>query len=112
MFERFRDARQTSLARRAAAGDRDAFQKLYRMLHPGVSGYVSRRVARPEDAEDVVSRVFHRFLDGVVKYDPAKGTPRMLAFSIARNAVVDHVRAQRPGVPIEAAMEIADENPS
>lgn len=112
MFERLRDARQVSLARRAGRGDREAFRHLYHALHPVVAGYVARRVPRHEDAEDVVARVFHRLLDAIASYDAAKGTPRMLAVSIARNAVVDKARARKPDAPVEAALAIADPAPS
>lgn len=112
MLERLRDARQVSWARRAAAGDRDAFRRLYRALHPFVSGYVARRTARREDAEDLTARVFHRLLDSISGYDAAKGTPRMLAATIARNALTDHARTTRAAAPIDVALRIPDAAPS
>ncbi|MEU7823398.1 sigma-70 family RNA polymerase sigma factor [Catellatospora sp. NPDC049133] len=48
----------TSLARAAAAGDREAFDRLYRLYRPGLLGFVSRQVGDRHTAEDVVQETF------------------------------------------------------
>lgn len=89
------------LCRRAAAGDARAFRALYRELHPVVFAYVARRVAIVADAEDLVARVFHRMLDHLHRYDPARASVRGWVITIARNLVVDHHRTARAHTPLE-----------
>ncbi|GIG00921.1 sigma-70 family RNA polymerase sigma factor [Catellatospora citrea] len=48
----------TSLARAAAAGDREAFDRLYRLYRPGLLGFVFRQVGDRHTAEDVVQETF------------------------------------------------------
>ncbi|WP_144118640.1 sigma-70 family RNA polymerase sigma factor [Catellatospora sichuanensis] len=48
----------TSLARAAAAGDREAFDRLYRLYRPGLIGFVFRQVGDRHTAEDVVQETF------------------------------------------------------
>ncbi|MDI1459722.1 sigma-70 family RNA polymerase sigma factor [Catellatospora sp. KI3] len=48
----------TSLARGAIAGDRDAFDRLYRQYRPGLLGFVVRQVGDVHLAEDVVQETF------------------------------------------------------
>ncbi|GHJ50058.1 hypothetical protein Cs7R123_74000 [Catellatospora sp. TT07R-123] len=48
----------TSLARGALAGDRDAFDRLYRQYRPGLLGFVIRQVGDVHTAEDVVQETF------------------------------------------------------
>jgi RNA polymerase sigma factor (sigma-70 family) len=48
----------TSLARAAAAGDREAFDRLYRMYRAGLLGFVYRQVGDHHLAEDVVQETF------------------------------------------------------
>lgn len=99
------DDRLDALARRARAGDREAFRRLYRALYPVVSGFVGRRVRNPEDAEDLVSRSFHRLLERIDRFDPRRGNVRMFVLGIARNAVIDQRRAARSHVPVEPLAE-------
>lgn len=85
------------LAARAAKGEERAFVALYRALYPTVARWAARRAGSRADAEDVVSRTFHRLLEVLPRFDPARGTVLALALSIARNALVDEARARRPG---------------
>ncbi|MBV1848892.1 sigma-70 family RNA polymerase sigma factor [Catellatospora tritici] len=48
----------TSLARGALAGDRDAFERLYRQYRPGLLAFVVRQVGDRHTAEDVVQETF------------------------------------------------------
>ncbi len=89
------------LARRAAAGDVAALAALYRALHPAVHAYVRRRVAAPADAEDLVARVFHRLLEHLSRFDPARAPVRGWVLTIARNLVIDHFRTRRDHAPFD-----------
>lgn len=102
-------ARLARLARRAAEGDAEAFARLYRVLHPVVWRYVGRRVAGRADVEDLVSRTFTRMVEHVHRFDPARGNVRAWALGIARNAIIDHLRAQHGrGVEADAVERLAD----
>lgn len=102
-------ARLSRQARRAAEGDAEAFSRLYRALHPVVWRYVGRRVAGRADVEDLVSRTFTRMVEHVHRFDPARGNVRAWALGIARNAIIDHLRAQGGrGVEADAVERLAD----
>jgi RNA polymerase sigma-70 factor (ECF subfamily) len=92
------------LARRvrlAVAGDRRAFTRLYRELHPVVARYVARRVDSRADAEELVAEVFRRVVEHLGAFDPARGTVRAWVLRIARNAVIDHYRTRKSPVALE-----------
>jgi RNA polymerase sigma-70 factor (ECF subfamily) len=89
------DAALARATRRAAAGDPAAFASLYRALHPHVLGYFARRLDARADAEDLTATVFHRVLAVLDRYDPERASVRGWVLAIARNALVDHLRARR-----------------
>lgn len=103
------DARLSRQARKACRGDAEAFRGLYRVLHPLVWRYVSRRVGGRADVEDLVSRTFARMVEHLERFDPERGSVRAWSMGIARNAVFDHLRAQRGrGADAEAVERLAD----
>jgi RNA polymerase sigma-70 factor (ECF subfamily) len=89
---RIRDVRLAWLVSRSQRGDRDAFRRLYRLLHGPVSRYVGRRVRPPQDAEDVVAEVFTRLVESLDRIDARRTTVLAYALAAARNAVVDRAR--------------------
>lgn len=91
--------------RLAVAGDRRAFTRLYRELHPLVARYVARRVDSRADAEELVAEVFRRVVEHLDSFDPARGSVRAWVLRIARNAVIDHYRTRKTPVALE---QIAD----
>jgi len=105
-----RDARLASWMRQARAGDREAFRSLYRALYLPVSRFVSLRVSNRADAEDLVAQVFFRLLESLPGYAPERGAVLTWSLSIARNAVVDHLR-RRPSSLEERALAVADGRP-
>jgi RNA polymerase sigma-70 factor (ECF subfamily) len=98
--------RSNRLARLAAAGDRGAFAKLYRSLHPQIFGFVARRVLDPSDAEDLVAKVFHRVVEHLHRFDPARASVRGWVLGIARNAVIDHLRTRREHASFDDVAEL------
>lgn len=95
------DDRLLDLIERSKRGDRDAFRSLYLALYDPVARFVGRRIASQADAEDLVSRVFFKLLDRLGEFDARRGSARMFVLSIARNAVIDHLRTRRDAVPVE-----------
>ncbi len=98
-----------ALASRARAGDRDAFAALYRGLYPVVARYVARRVRVAADAEDLVSKTFERMVAKLQSFDPARGCIEAWVVRIARNAIIDAVRASRPELDIDQLAELPTE---
>jgi RNA polymerase sigma-70 factor, ECF subfamily len=88
------------LAMAATAGDAEAVGRLYDSLVTPIYRYVSLRVHRREDAEDLTQLVFERIVASLPRYR-ARGRPfEAWAFRIARNAVIDHVRKDRAHEPL------------
>ena len=97
-----------SLDRSAVEGDVAAVGRLYDELVGPVYRYVALRVYRREDAEDITQLVFERIVAGLPRYR-LNGRPfAAWAFRIARNAVIDHVRRERPTEPLGPAHDQAD----
>ena len=90
------------LARRAVSGDRRAFTRLYRDLHPLVARFVARRVDASADAEELVAEVFRRLVEHLGEFDHARGSVRAWVLRIARNAVIDHYRTRKSPIALEA----------
>ncbi len=91
------------LAARASAGDAEAFGALYDRYVEAVYRYVYYRVRNEAEAEDVTSDVFLKALRAIPRYEPRQPFLAWL-YRIARNAVIDRVRRQRPQVPFEDAL--------
>ena len=100
--ERDEDA---ALARRAGAGEAEAFGALYDRYVDQVYRYVYYRVRNEAEAEDVTSDVFMRALRAIPRYEPRQAFLAWL-YRIARNAVIDRSRRQqaRPQVSFEDAL--------
>jgi RNA polymerase sigma-70 factor (ECF subfamily) len=101
-----RDHRHARWLRRAREGDGVSFGKLYHDLYQPVRHYLNCRLESPEDAEDLTSQVFHRFLERLRDYEPARGSVASWVLAIARNALIDHYRASRETVPVEELAEV------
>lgn len=88
-LQRFRLARWV---RRAQGGDAKAFSALFAALHPVVYSHLAARVRVRADAEDLTADTLHRFVDRIAHYDASKGSVRGWVLTIARNALIDHLR--------------------
>jgi RNA polymerase sigma-70 factor (ECF subfamily) len=84
---------------RARDGDDDALRLLFLLYADNVFGYVLAIVHDEHDAEDITSEVFARLPRALTHYR-ASGTPFVAwLLRVARNAALDHLRAQR-SVPL------------
>lgn len=99
-------AAHVRLVRRTREGDRRALGTLYRELHPVVHAYVGRRIRERADAEDLVARVFHRMVEHLDRFDPARASVRGWVLGIARNAVIDHLRTRRDIVALDEGADV------
>src|SRR3954453_17863963 len=93
------DALGAAATERARDGDEDALRLLYRLYADNVFGYVLAIVHDEHDAEDITSEVFAR-LPRALSHYRVSGAPFVAwLLRVARNAALDHLRAQR-SVPL------------
>lgn len=89
----------------AAAGDQDAFTRLYNCHMPAVYRYLRARVASPEDAADLTQQVFLSAYRRLPEYRPGPSGFAAWLFRIARNAAIDASRRNRQAVSWDAVPE-------
>jgi RNA polymerase sigma-70 factor, ECF subfamily len=93
------DALVVAATEQARAGDDDALRLIYLLYADNVFGYVFAIVRDEHDAEDITSEVFARLPRALTHYK-ASATPfAAWLLRVARNAALDHLRAQR-SVPL------------
>lgn len=82
-------------------------EALWRAVSEPLRGFVGRRVATPEDAEDILQDVFVRVHAGI---DALRDEERLVSwvYRIARNAIIDHYRSapRRREVPAAVLPEL------
>jgi RNA polymerase sigma-70 factor (ECF subfamily) len=83
----------------AAQADPAAFGVLYRSYLPQLYRYVRSRLPTDEEAADLTQQVFLKAFEALPTYQ-RRGIPFVAwLFRIARNALIDAQRRQRPVVP-------------
>jgi len=95
---------------RLAQAEPERFGELYARYARPIHGFMLPRVDRNEAvAQDLTSQVFSRALVALPGFRP--GVFRAWLYAIARNTVIDHYRRQRPAAALDAALEIAADEP-
>ena len=97
---------------RARTGDRSAFAELYDTYVDNVYRYLLYRVREPSDAEDLCSEVFTRAFANIHRYRWQGKSFLAWLYTIARNAVTDRRRRERPTVEIDNAYGLAEDGPT
>ncbi|MGH2450346.1 MAG: sigma-70 family RNA polymerase sigma factor [Candidatus Limnocylindria bacterium] len=97
---------------RARGGDRAAFGELYDAHVSSVYRYLLYRVREPSDAEDLTSEVFTRAFANIHRYRWQGKSFLAWLYTIARNAVTDRRRRERPTVDLDDAFGIAEDGPT
>jgi RNA polymerase sigma-70 factor (ECF subfamily) len=83
------------LVARAQSGDAAAFSELYAEYADRVFRFCLARVGQISDAEDLTQLTFLRVIEALPRYE-SRGIPfGAWLFRLARNAVIDFVRARR-----------------
>src|SRR6266480_1141332 len=95
------DATDTELLVRVAGRDRVAFELLYQRYVRSVFGLALRRLRDRQRAEDAVQETFTAVWRSAGSYRPERGPAAPWLYAVARNAVVDRMRA-RHEPPAEA----------
>ena len=91
-----------SLMLRFAHGDMKAFELLYDRHEMACWRFILRSVRTPEIAEDLLQDVWFSVARSVASYEP-RAKFRTWLFTLAHNRVVDHFRASRNTVSLDAA---------
>jgi RNA polymerase sigma-70 factor (ECF subfamily) len=102
------DASDGELITRVGAGDRSAFEVLYRRYARPVFGLALRRLGDRGRAEDAVQETFASVWRAARSYRPERGPGAPWLYAVARNAIVDNGRVRREP-PVERADERSDE---
>jgi RNA polymerase sigma-70 factor, ECF subfamily len=101
-------ASDTELLVRVAKRDREAFEVLYRRYIRSVFGLALQRLRDRERAEDATQETFAAVWRSAGSYKPERGPAAPWLYAIARNAVVDRLRA-RDDMPVEPPDMTSDE---
>jgi RNA polymerase sigma-70 factor, ECF subfamily len=88
------DATDTALLIRVADRDRAAFELLYQRYVRSVFGLALRRLRDRQRAEDAVQETFTAVWRSAGSYRPDRGPAAPWLYAIARNAIVDRMRAR------------------
>jgi RNA polymerase sigma-70 factor, ECF subfamily len=96
------------LLQRIAAGDREAFDVLYRRFVRPVFALALRRLGDRGRAEDATQETFASVWRSAASYRPERGAGAPWLYAVARNAIVDRTRA-RSEPPVEAPDEPSSE---
>ena len=104
------DALVAAATDRARDGDDDALRLLFLLYADNVFGYVLAIVRDEHDAEDVTSEVFARLPRALTRYRVSSTPFAAWLLRVARNAALDHLRAQRsvPLAEVHASGETAE----
>ncbi|MET9654119.1 RNA polymerase sigma factor [Streptomyces sp. NPDC006460] len=82
-----------SAVERAQRGDEEAFAEAYRIVHPGLLGYLRGMVG--EDAEDVASEAWLEIARDLGRFRGDAAGFRGWTATIARHRALDHLRRAR-----------------
>ena len=97
------DASDADLLERSGRGDSDAFEVLYRRYVRPVFGLALRRLGDRGRAEDATQETFASVWRAASSYKPERGPGAPWLYAVARNAIVDRMRAR-----VEPAAEAPD----
>lgn len=86
-------ADDSTLLRRVARGDGQAFAHLYDRYSPQVLGVLVRMIRRRAEAEEMLQEVFLQVWREAARYQPTGATPRGWILMIARSRAIDRLRS-------------------
>ena len=77
------------------------WDSIYQEYSGKVMGYISARVQRRADAEDLCSEVFEKVIRKMEGYDQEKASVGTWIYTITRNTVIDYFRKNRPTAELD-----------
>ncbi len=102
-------AEDIHLMGRIAAGDREAFARLFDRHSPVVLGLLLRVLGSRSEAEEVLQEVFLQIWRQAERYEPGRSTPRGWMLVLARSRALDTVRSREARHRRE--IEVSADNP-
>jgi RNA polymerase sigma-70 factor (ECF subfamily) len=89
--------------------DPQAFAAIYDHYYPRIYNYTRSRIGNREDSEDITSLVFEKMFNRLDTFNRQKGSFAGWVFTIAHNAVSDHLRSmsRKRLLPLEGIGELA-----
>lgn len=83
-----------SLIDRIITGDSDAVLQFYKEYSPSLMNYLSKKLPRQEDAEEILNDIFFEALD-TLSFFQNKSTVKTWLFRIAHNKIADFYRKRK-----------------
>ena len=77
------------------------WDSIYQEYSGKAMGYISARVQRRADAEDLCSEVFEKVFRKMEGYDQEKASVGTWIYTITRNTVIDYFRKNRPTAELD-----------
>lgn len=100
------------LLRDVAGGDRAALRSVYERTSAKLYGICLRLTGSEEDAADALQDAYLTVWRKAARFDPDRASPITWLALIARSRAIDLLRRRKAtSEPIEAALDIPDENP-
>jgi RNA polymerase sigma-70 factor, ECF subfamily len=86
------------MSRVAELHDREAFAALFDHFAPRVKGFMMRKGANAEQAEDLVQETMINVWSKAALYTPDRGSVATWVFTVARNLRIDRLRREKSGL--------------
>lgn len=85
-----------------------SLEQIYTRFSQRLLAFILRRIPERETAEDILHTVILKIHNRI---DTLRDSEKIESwvFQVTRNAIVDHLRATKPNVPLEAVSELAEE---
>jgi RNA polymerase sigma-70 factor, ECF subfamily len=108
-----RRARLTEALVRTGAGDRSAFESLYRATSAKLFGVCLRIFPERQEAEEALQDAYLTIWNRAGSFQAGRASPISWLVAVTRNRAIDRLRASGKAkyVPVEEAAEIADPAP-
>lgn len=103
---------EQSIIEKCQAGDMLEFGKVYDFYVRKIYNFIYYKTMHKETAEDLTSLTFTKAISGIKNFRFDRGTFSAWLYTIARNSVKDHYRAQKPEAALEDIYDLAaDDDP-
>ncbi len=96
----------------AQAGNSQAFEELFRVCYAPVFRFIFLKLKSRDESEDVTQEVFIKMLKSLPHYEDRGPSLLPYLFVIARNAVIDHVRKQKPEAGDDELWALVSQDPT